>query len=363
MNTQTTIPIGKALLGRVINSLGGPIDNKGPLTGAQRVAFDAYASSPDAAQEPALQAFETGIKVIDLLAPLPRGGLVSLVGGNGVGKLVVAEEMMHHVATRRNGYLVCLAMEEGGYEFSPLTDAIKEAGLQKSATMVFEPQTSAPDVFHRTVRAGLTIASHFRDLGHEVLLLLGYLDKTLQNDPASMAELKQITRQRGITTLIFHDEEEPQRTVAHTPLAQLDARIIMSRELAKQGLWPAIDRLASSSGLLETNAISERHKQVAQQVRQLLQRAQALQGEQQLSTEEQQIVKRARRIQQFFTQPFFVAEPFTELPGEYLTISETVDSFAALLTGRYDDLPEQAFSFVGALDQAIAKSKIIQNQA
>lgn len=359
MNAQTTIPVGKSLLGRVINSLGEPIDNKGPLTGAQRVAFDAYTISPDAAQEPAPQLFETGIKVVDLLVPIPRGGLVSLVGGSGVGKLVVAEEMMHHVATRHNGYLVCLATEEGGYEFSPLTDAIKEASLQDSTTMVFEPQTSAPDVFQRTVRAGLTIASHFRDLGHEVLLLLGYLDQAHQNDPASMAELKQIARQRGITTLVFHDEEEPQRTVAHTPLAHLDARIIMSRDMAKQSLWPAVDRLASSSALFETGAVSEQHKQVAQQVRQLLQRVQALQDAQQLSAEEQQIAQRARRVQQFFTQPFFVAEPFTELPGEYLTVTETVDSFAALLAGRYDNLPEHAFNFVGTLDQAVAKSKIL----
>lgn len=362
MNAQITIPVGKALLGRVINSLGEPIDNKGSLTGAQRVAFEAYVSSPDAAKEPPLQVFETGIKPVDLLAPMPLGGLTSLVGGIGVGKIVVAEEIMHHVATRRNGYLVCLAMEEGGYEFSPLTDALREAGLQANATMVFEPQTGSPDVFQRTVRAGLTIASHFRDLGHEVLLLLGYLEKTLQNDPASMAELKQIARRRDITTLIFHDEEEPQNVVAHAPLAHLDARIIMSREMAKQSLWPAIDRLASSSALLETGAVSEQHKQVAQQVRQLLQRAQALQDAQQLSTEEQQTVQRARRVQQFLTQPFFVAEPFTELPGEYLTMSETVESFAALLTGRYDNLPEQAFSFVGTIDQAVAKSKIIQNQ-
>jgi len=360
MNAQTTLPVGKTLLGRVINSLGEPVDNKGPLTGAQRVAFEEY-MVPDGAPEPAPRVRETGIKVVDLLSPLPLGGLVELVGGNGVGKLVVAEEIMYDVATRRNGYVVCLAMEEGSYELSPLTDTIKEASLQDRTVMVFEPQNDSREVFQRTVRTGLTIASHFRDLGHEVLLL-GYLNQSLQNDLANLRELERIVRQRAITTLIFRDEEEPLHTVAQTPLAHLDARIIMSRELARQRLWPAIDRLTSTSRLFETGALSEQHKQVAQQVRQLLQRAQALQDARQLSAEEQQVVRRARRIQQFFTQPFFVAEPFTELPGEYLTISETVDSFAALLAGRYDNLPEQAFYFIGTLDQAIAKNKIMQNQ-
>lgn len=358
MSTQATIPVGKSLLGRVINSLGDPVDNKGPLTGAQRVAFETYAVA-DVAREPAPRLFETGIKAVDLLAPIPQGGLVSIVGGNGVGLLVVAEEIIHQVATRQNGYIVCLAAEENGYEFSPLTDTLKEAGLQGRAVMVFEPQTRTREIFQRTLRTGVAIAGSFRELGHDVMLVVD-LDQPRQSDPANLHELKQIARQRGITTLLFQDEEEPLQTVAHTPLAHLDARIIMSRDLAKQSLWPAIDRITSTSRLFETNALSEQHKQGAIQVRQLLQRYQELQGAQQLSEEEQQIVRRAQRVQQFFTQPFFVAEIYTEIPGECLPIAETVESFAALLADRYDDLPEQAFYFVGTLDQAAAKSKTLQ---
>ncbi len=355
MSAQTTIPVGKALLGRVISSTGEPLDNQGPLTETQRIPVATYVAA-GVAQEPTQRLFETGIKPIDLLAPIPQGGLVSVVGGNGVGQMVVAEEIMHHVAVRKNGYVVCLAMDEGGYEFSPLMDTIKEAGLQERASMVFEPQTDSQEVFQRTVQAGLTIASYFRDLGHEVLLVVD-LNQSLQNDPANLRELKRIAWQKAITTIIFRDEEESLQTVAHTPLVHLDARIILNRDLAKQGLWPAIDRLASTSRLFESSVIGERHKQVAQQVRQLLGHYQELRDIQQISEEERQAVKRAQRVQQFFTQPFFVAETFTEIPGEYLTVAETVDSFSALLAGRYDDLPEQAFHFVGTLEQAVAKAQ------
>lgn len=359
MHEQNTIPFGSTLSGRVITSYGEPIDAKGPLTGTQPVSLTS--TERKGAQEPVLQLFETGIKVIDLLAPIPRGGLVSLVGGNGIGKMVAAEEIMHNIVVRQHGTIVCVEMEENGYAFSSLTETVKEANLQDRTIHLFEPQTAGRDIAQRIVQAGVTIASHLRSQGSEVLLVIN-LQQPLPAILDNIAELKRVIQQQAITTIFFHHEDEPQQNVTHTSLANLDARIIMSRDLARKGLWPAINPLASTSRLFETDALSQRHIQVAQQVRQLLQQAQALHGKPQLSAEQQQLVQRAEHIQLFCTQPFTVAEAFSEIPGEYLTIAETVSNFAALLSGSHDTLPDYTFKFIGTLDQAVAKSNSLKKK-
>ena len=353
-----TFPVGTRLLGRVLNASGEPIDKKGSLTGIERVPL--YRPAPRVAGEDKAslnQVLETGIKVIDLLAPIPRGGIAGLFGNAGVGKLVVVEELMHNIITRNHGYVVCLGMGEGTYEVVELMDAIREAELEDKVVMLFEELTESPEVRQRMIRGGLTIAEHFRQQGHEVLLVVDK-DKMAQGRLANTHALRRILREGGVTAILQGSEDDYWQFRQGDTLDDLDCQIVLTSKMAKRDLWPAVDRLLSSSRLLDRDAFDSEHVQVARQVLEVLRRYAELETkeQQELSDADKELSRRAVKIQYFFTQPFFVAEAYTEIPGEYVRVEDTVKGFKELLEGRYNDLPDKAFYFVGGVDEAIAKA-------
>lgn len=363
MNQETMIPIGQQVLGRVLNSKGEPIDGQGPIPTPQRSSLYSLPSTGQQAQTMPQQMFETGIKAVDLLTPLPHGGTIAFFAGMGAGKLVLVEELMHRIITHDGGYAVCISMDESTYESSELIQVIKEDIEAKNKTvLIFEQATN--EVYQRIVEVGLTIAGQFRDEGHEALLVADkYL--TTKGNLISMRELRRAAWEKGIPTILLGPEYEYGQLAQQHLLSDLDGHLLFRRDLAIQGIYPAIDRLVSGSRLLQNGGVSTEHMQVATQVRQVLRRYYDLQNvlanqsTNGLSDEDTQVVKRASRIQQFLTQPFFVAEPYTDRPGEYVSISETIQGFKELLEGRYDDVPEQAFSYVGTIEQALAKSQAL----
>lgn len=355
-----SIPVGAPILGRVLNASGEPIDKKGPISSAtSRLPLNKMASAGEA-QSSLNQMFETGIKVIDLLAPISRGGISGLFAGIGLGKLVVMEELMHNMIAYHSGYIVCLGMDASSYEASELKDPLREAEFEDKMVMIFEQMTDSPEIGQRIMQTGLTIAAHFRDPGHEVMLVADRNVATRGN-PTNIDALRNILREKAITTIILAGEPDKSLQAAESSLlSDLDARILFSAELPKQNLWPAIDRLSSSSRLLDNGLLSAEHAQVARQVKQILQRYAQLQKAtdvQGLSAEDSQVVKRAQRIQWFLTQPFFVAEAYTDIPGEYVKVEDTIQGFKELLEGLYDDVPVEAFWFVGTVDQALARAQ------
>jgi F-type H+-transporting ATPase subunit beta len=355
---NVTIPVGSAVLGRVLNSQGEPIDNKGAIDQAQRVPLYTPSAASSTKDASALQLFETGIKVIDLRAPLARGGVSAMVGGIGVGKQVVTEEIMHNLITHHNGYAVFVGMDETTYEASVLRDMIREVEAAEKIVMVFEQATNDMSVRQRLVRAGITIAAQFHDEGHEVVMVID--DYILARDNLNeLHDLQHVAQAKGITTIVFGTVDDSDAPVETELLGELDGQIKLSKVLAKEQIWPAVDPLTSHSRLLDTSAVSDEHRQVAEQVRQLLRRFYALQSADNasswLSEADRQAIKRGERIRLFCMQPFFVAEAYTDHPGEYITVEETVRSFKSLLDGRYDDLPVEAFYFAGTLDQVVAK--------
>ena len=348
MNKTTQRFPKKQVLGRVINSQGEPLDGKGPLLDAPLHDTNATKSRKRSGSS----ILETGIKPVDLLAPLAHGGIISLFGGSGQGKLALAEEIMHTIITHYNGYVVCMGMDEGSYEASVLMEAIEELGIQDKLVLLFEQSTS--DI--ALVQTALEIAMQWRAQEREVLLVADEHTAT-QYDLVEHPELKRIASEHGITTLLLHssDKGTTQREDL-LMLHMLDGRIVFNQELAKQGLWPAIDPQLSHSRLLVEEVASQEHIEIAQQVRQLLQQGQTLREAQNLSNEDMQVVKRASIVQKFLTHPFFIAEQFTDKPGEYVPLAQTLSDFKALLSGRYDDIPADAFSFVGTLEEALVRA-------
>lgn len=351
-----SIPAGSALLGRILNSEGEPVDQKGSLENVQRVPLYAAVSSPEKA--PArLHMLETGIKVIDLMAPIASGGVAGMIAGYGAGKQVVMDEIMHNLMTRRDYIAVIAGMSETTYDASELREMVREVGAEDRIVMLFEQATGELAVRQRLLRAAMTSAAHLRGEGRAVLLLLDD-DIITGNNLADLRDLRHFAAAKDITTFMFggvNDADEPEDS---SVAAELDEVIKLSRARAKQSLWPAVDPLASHSRLLESDAVSASHRQLSEEVKRLLQRYGELQGQAQdasLSTEDRQILTHGERINLFFTQPFFVAEPYTDLPGEYLPLEDTLSSFRDLLAGRYDDVPAKSFYFVGTIDQALAK--------
>jgi F-type H+-transporting ATPase subunit beta len=359
-NNTITIPVGPAALGRVISSRGEPIDKKGAITGAQRVPLYTPSGTGSAGGNVALPLLETGIKVVDLMAPLARGGVSAMVGGIGVGKQVVTEEIMHNLITRRNGRAVFVGMDETTYEASALRDLIREVEAEEQIVMVYEQATRDAAMRQRMVRAGITLAAQYHDEGHEVLMVID--DHILGPDIlGDLHDLQRVAQAKAITTIVFGTVNESDTPVETELLAALNGQIKLSKALAKEQIWPAVDPLVSNSRLLHTDAVSDEHEQVAEQVRQLLQRYAALRhtnhAESSLSEADRQVIARGERMRLFFMQPFYVAEAYTDIPGEYLTVEETVRSFKSLLEGRYDDLPVETFRFTGTLDQVVAKAR------
>jgi F-type H+/Na+-transporting ATPase subunit beta len=363
-DTINTFPVGKQILGRVLHTKGEPIDKKGPHTNGQRKPILKPASGiieteTNEEKVPIDQILETGIKVLDLLAPLPRKGVVGIFGNAGVGKLVVTEELMHNFITMHDGYIVCLSMGESTYEVSELMDLIREGELEDKVVMLYEQMTDSLEVRLNMIYAGFTIARHYKEQGHMALVVI---DKNItanrEQAPIIIGELRRILKEQEITVILLQTEEDSKLFQIGESLDELDCQIVLTRKMADQSLWPAIDRLLSNSRLLNSSVVGDEHVQVAQNVRELLLHYAKFQTleQQERSDADSQLLGRTQRIQKFFTQPFFVAEAYTEIPGEYVKVEVTVKDLKELLEGRYDNLSEQAFYFVGGIDEAVAKS-------
>jgi F-type H+-transporting ATPase subunit beta len=348
MNTAITLPVGDAILGRVLNANGEPIDKKDTLENATRVPL-ARAEALSKTQGAPTSLLETGIKTIDLVAPLAHGSIVGLIAGYGVGMEVVTEEIMQRLFTRRQAIGVIAGMRETTYDASSLYEMVREGELEDRITMFFEQTTEDQAVRQRLLHAAMTAAAHFAENGREVLLLIDsqVISKNV------LAGVRQFANARGITTLVFVPVDDQHQPQDRALLAELDAQLWFSQARARGYLWPALDPIASNSRLLTSEAVPTEHQQVAQGVRETLRRYHELRNcadSSSLNAEERQILARGEKINLFFTQPFFVAEAYTEIPGTYLTCEQTIQSFRDLLAGRYDETPVEKFKFVGEIE-------------
>jgi F-type H+-transporting ATPase subunit beta len=384
-----TVPVGKGVLGHVYNVLGEPLD-----TDASNIhASDRWPIHRDPPPfedlEPRQQMLETGIKVIDLLEPYVQGGKIGMFGGAGVGKTVIIQEMIRRQAEQHGGVSVFAGVGERTREGNDLFLEMTESGVIEKTALVFGQMDEPPGVRLRVGLAALTMAEYFRDVerkdvllfidnifrftqaGSEVSTLLGRMPSavgyqpTLADEMGDLQERITSTKGRSITSLqaIFVPADDITDPAPHTAFAHLDATTVLSRDIAALGIYPAVDPLDSTSRILDARYVGEDHYAVARRVQEILQRYKDLQdiiailGVDELSEEDKVIVARARRIQQFLSQPFFVAEQFTGIPGKYVPIDETIASFRGLCEGEYDHLPEQAFLLVGGIEEAVEAAK------
>lgn len=358
--TNNMIPVGTSLLGRAINGKGEPIDSKGPLADTTPVSLVSL-TARTTGQHRANKVFETGIKVIDLLAPMAQGGVSGILADAGVGQQVIVEEITQHITSRNSkSAMICLSMDESSYKTSELMNVIHEGGLESHMVMIFEQTTDSDAEVQRLAQAGLTVAAYFQAQGYATLLMADR-QVTTHGELAGMDTFGIVAAQQAIMTMLLGTADDYRRYRQNGVLNKLDEYLFCNRELFKRRIYPAIDPLQSSSHLLDNGLLSPAHRRVAQQTRQLLQRYHELResvasdGESRLSDEDRQVYRRGQRVEQFLTQPFVVAEPYTDIPGEYVTLDDTIRSFEALLSGQYDDMPEQHFWMVGTIEQARAK--------
>jgi F-type H+/Na+-transporting ATPase subunit beta len=390
-----TVPVGDRVLGHVFNVIGEPLDVD-PSTLADLERWDIHRDPPPFDQlEPRAQMFETGIKVIDLLTPYLQGGKIGLFGGAGVGKTVLITEMINRIAKQHGGVSVFAGVGERTREGTDLRLEMAESGVMDKTALVFGQMDEPPGVRLRVALSALTMAEYFRDVknqdvllfidnifrfvqaGSEVSTLLGRMPSAVGYQPTLADEMGQLqeritsTRGRSITSLqaVYVPADDYTDPAPFTTFTHLDATTELSRQIAALGIYPAVDPLASSSTLLRPEIVGDRHYDVARRVQEVLQRFKELQdiiailGIDELSEEDRVTVNRARKIQRFLSQPFFVAEVFTTIPGIYVPIQETVESFEAIVNGELDDVPEQAFLNVGNVESVLAKSKSLQDQA
>jgi F-type H+/Na+-transporting ATPase subunit beta len=391
-----SMPVGSATLGRVMNVLGEPVDFPDrPINATERWSIHRAAPSLED-QSTELQMFETGIKVVDLLEPYLRGGKIGLFGGAGVGKTVIIQELIHNVAMKHGGVSVFAGVGERTREGNDLWLEFQESGvinmqeLEKSrAALVYGQMTEPPGARLRVALSGLTVAEYFRDAekkdvllfidnifrftqaGSEVSALLGRMPSAVGYQPTLLTEMGELqeritsTKNGSITSVqaIYVPADDYTDPAPATTFAHLDATTNLSRAIVELGIYPAVDPLASTSRILDPRVIGDEHYNVARAVKQVLQRYKDLQdiiailGIDELSEEDKLTVSRARRIQKFLSQPFFVAEQFTGLPGKYVPIADTVKSFKEIVDGKHDAVPEQAFFNVGTIDEALAKAE------
>jgi len=383
------VPVGEKVLGRLFNVIGEPTDGKGPLSDdVPRMPL--HRAPPDHQDlVTSDQILETGLKVLDLMCPFARGGKLGLFGGAGVGKTVVLKELINNVASGHGGYSVFAGVGERTREGNDLLGELIEADVLDKTAMVFGQMNEPPGARQRIALTGLTMAEHFRDeMGQDVLLfidnifrfilagaevsaLLGRMPSAVGYQPTLATEMGRLqerittTKSGSITSVqaIYVPADDYTDPGVVTAFSHLDGRIVLERSLADQGLYPAVDPLASSSRILDPRVVGDEHYQVAQRVQEILQRYRdlreiiAILGIDELSDEDRLVVARARKIQFFLTQPFTVAQAFTNIPGEYVKIEDTVRGFKGLVEGDYDDIPEQAFYLVGSIDQAVEKAK------
>ncbi|HEY3485037.1 MAG TPA: F0F1 ATP synthase subunit beta [Ilumatobacteraceae bacterium] len=388
-----TVPVGKATVGRIMDVLGNPIDEQGPVKSEAKWAIHRAAPTYED-QAGSTELLETGIKVLDLLAPYVKGGKIGLFGGAGVGKTVLITEMIRRVAQNHGGVSVFAGVGERTREGTDLRIEMMESGVFEKAALVFGQMDEPPGVRLRVALSALTMAEYFRDVqnqdvllfvdnifrfvqaGSEVSTLLGRMPSAVGYQPTLADEMGQLqeritsTRGRSITSLqaVYVPADDYTDPAPFTTFTHLAATWRESSVVAK-GIYPAVDPLASTSTILSPEVVGERHYTVARRVQETLQRYKELQdiiailGLDELSEEDRLVVGRARKVERFLSQPFFVAEVFTGLKGEYVPVAETVDSFEALVDGELDEVPEQAFLNVGGVEQVLAKAKALQESA
>jgi len=383
-----SVPVGKEVLGRIINVIGEPVDEMGPVNTEER--WPIHRSAPPFKDiDTHTEIFETGIKVIDLLAPYPRGGKIGLFGGAGVGKTVLIMELIHNVATKHGGYSVFAGVGERTREGNDLWLEMKHSGVIEKAALVFGQMTEPPGARARVGLTGLTVAEYFRDVagqdvllfidnifrftqaGAEVSALLGRMPSAVGYQPTLSTEMGELqeritsTKKGSITSVqaVYVPADDLTDPAPATTFSHLDATTVLSRQIVELGIYPAVDPLDSTSRILHTRYVGEEHYSVARGVQRVLQRYRELQdiiailGMDELSEEDKITVGRARRIQRFLSQPNFVAEEFTGMPGKYVSLEDTVRSFKALLAGDYDQYPEAAFLYCGAIEEVAEKAK------
>ncbi len=380
-----TVPVGEKTLGRVLSLLGEPIDGLGSMADMERHPIHALPPGVDQ-QDTSTAILETGIKVVDLLEPYPKGGKVGLFGGAGVGKTVLIQELIRSVATEHGGYSVFCGVGERTREGNDLWLEMKESGVIAKTAMVFGQMNEPPGARLRVALSGLTIAEYFRDKEHqdvlifidnifrfvqagsEVSALLGRMPSAVGYQPTLGTEMGQMqeritsTKDGSITSVqaIYVPADDLTDPAPATAFSHLDATSVLSRQIAELGIYPAIDPLDSTSRILDPNVVGKEHYAVALQVQRILQRYKDLQdiiailGVDEIAEEDKLIVGRARKIQKFLSQPFFVAEVFTGKPGRFVKLEDTIKSFKRLADGELDDIPEQAFYMVGGLDEVMA---------
>ncbi len=384
-----TVPVGQAALGRILNVLGEPVDEGDPIPpDAER--WPIHRETPKFVDlEPKTEVFETGIKVIDLIAPFVKGGKIGLFGGAGVGKTVIIQELIHNVAMGHGGRSVFCGVGERTREGNDLYLEMKESGVLKSCSLIYGQMNEPPGARLRVGLTGLTVAEYFRDVegqdvlvfidnifrftqaGSEVSALLGRMPSAVGYQPTLATEMGELqeritsTKKGSITSVqaIYVPADDLTDPAPATAFSHLDATVVLSRQIFELGIYPAVDPLASSSRLLDAQYLGERHYKVAVEVQRILQRYKDLQdiiailGMDELSEEDKQLVARARRVQRFLSQPFFVATQFTGLEGKYVKLEDTISAFERVVAGEFDHLPEQAFYMVAGIDEALDQAK------
>ncbi|WP_181369847.1 F0F1 ATP synthase subunit beta [Helicobacter pylori] len=386
------VPVGEEVLGRIFNVVGESIDNLEPLKPS--LTWPIHRKAPSFEQQSTkTEMFETGIKVIDLLAPYSKGGKVGLFGGAGVGKTVIIMELIHNVAYKHNGYSVFAGVGERTREGNDLYFEMKEGGVLDKVALCYGQMNEPPGARNRIAFTGLTMAEYFRDekgldvlmfidnifryaqSGAEMSALLGRIPSAVGYQPTLAGEMGKLqeriasTKNGSITSVqaVYVPADDLTDPAPASVFAHLDATTVLNRKIAEKGIYPAVDPLDSTSRILSPQMIGEKHYEIATGIQQVLQKYKDLQdiiailGLDELSEEDKKTVERARKIEKFLSQPFFVAEVFTGSPGKYVTLQETLEGFGGILEGKYDHIPENAFYMVGSIQEVLEKSKNMKN--
>ena len=386
--TPISVPVGEECLGRIFNLLGEPIDHGEPVEAKERWAIHRPAPSFED-QQGATEILETGIKVVDLICPYAKGGKIGLFGGAGVGKTVLIQELIYNIATAHNGYSVFTGVGERTREGNDLYGEMRESGVLNKTALVYGQMNEPPGARMRVALSGLTMAEYFRDVKHqdvllfidnifrftqagsEVSALLGRMPSAVGYQPTLATEMGALqeritsTRKGSITSVqaVYVPADDLTDPAPATTFTHLDATTVLSRDIASQGIYPAVDPLDSTSRILSPEVVGREHYEVARAVQQVLQRYKELQdiiaimGMDELSEEDKITVARARKVQRFLSQSFHVAEQFTGMPGQYVPLKETLRGFKMILNGECDSIPESCFLFAGTIDDVLAKAK------
>ena len=390
--TPIEVPVGDATLGRLFNVLGETIDNKGPVSSSETLPIHREAPSFEE-QQTSAEIFETGIKVIDLIAPYSKGGKIGLFGGAGVGKTVLIQELINNIATQHGGLSVFAGVGERTREGNDLYYEMIESGVIDKTALVFGQMNEPPGARMRVALSGLTMAEYFRDqegqdvllfidnifrftqAGSEVSALLGRMPSAVGYQPTLATEMGQLqeritsTKKGSITSVqaVYVPADDLTDPAPATTFAHLDAQTVLSRDISALGIYPAVDPLDSNSRILDPQIVGEEHYRVSRDVQEILQKYKELQdiiailGMDELSEDDKIVVTRARRIQRFLSQAFHVAETFTGVPGSYVPLKDTIRSFKEILEGKHDNLPESAFLLVGTIEDAVAKAEAMKS--